>query len=171
MDSFYQLTDLPETEAKERLRQVGLDAEILNDLFPRFPETATKEAVADIFESLDLDMDILYRRSYELSGGQKVRVMLALILVSRPKLLLLDEPFGDLDPVTLRDVTNALKKISKTYGITIVMVSHNTDFIKELSNRALFMDDGKIVDDSENINEIVDNFIEFCHADYLLGDK
>ena len=171
LDSFYQLTDLPETEAKERLRQVGLDAEILNDLFPRFPETATKEAVADIFESLDLDMDSLYRRSYELSGGQKVRVMLALILVSRPKFLLLDEPFGDLDPVTLRDVTNALKKISKTYGITIVMVSHNTDFIKELSNRALFMDDGKIVDDSENINEIVDNFIEFCHADYLLGDK
>ena len=171
LDSFYQLTDLPETEAKERLRQVGLDAEILNDLFPRFPETATKEAVADIFESLDLDMDILYRRSYELSGGQKVRVMLALILVSRPKFLLLDEPFGDLDPVTLRDVTNALKKISKTYGITIVMVSHNTDFIKELSNRALFMDDGKIVDDSENIDEIVDNFIEFCHADYLLGDK
>ena len=161
---------MPETEAKRRLEQVGLDSEILNDLFPRFPETATKEAVADIFESLDLDLDILYRKSYELSGGQKVRVMLALILVSRPKFLLLDEPFGDLDPVTLRDVTNSLKKISKTYGITIVMISHNTDFIKELSNRAIFMDDGKIIDDSENINEIVDNFIDFCHADYLKGD-
>ena len=170
LDSFYLLTDLPEMEAKERLRQVGLDAEILNDLFPKFPETATKDAVADIFENLDLDMDILYRKSYELSGGQKVRVMLALILVSRPKYLLLDEPFGDLDPVTLRDVTNALKKISKTYGITIVMISHNTDFIKELSNRAIFMDDGKIIDDSENIDEIVDNFIEFCHADYLKGE-
>ena len=170
LDSFYQLTDLPESEAKERLRQVGLDAEILNDLFPRFPETATKEAVADIFESLDLDMDILHRKSYELSGGQKVRVMLALILISRPKFLLLDEPFGDLDPVTLRDVTNALKTISKDYGITVIMISHNTDFIKELSNRAIFMDDGKIVDDSENIDEIVDNFIDFCHADYLNGD-
>ena len=170
LDSFYQLTDLPEAEAKERLRQVGLDGEILNDLFPRFPETATKEAVADIFESLDLDMDILHRKSYELSGGQKVRVMLALILVSRPKFLLLDEPFGDLDPVTLRDVTNALKTISKDYGITIVMISHNTDFIKELSNRAIFMDDGKIIDDSDNIDEIVDNFIDFCHADYLKGD-
>ena len=170
LDSFYLLTDLPESEAKERLRQVGLDGEILNDLFPRFPETATKEAVADIFESLDLDMDILHRKSYELSGGQKVRVMLAMILVSRPKFLLLDEPFGDLDPVTLRDVTNALKTISKDYGITIVMVSHNTDFIKELSNRALFMDDGKIIDDSEDIDEIVDNFIDFCHADYLKGD-
>ncbi len=170
LDSFYLLTDLPETEAKHRLEQIGLDAEILNDLFPRFPETATKEAVADIFESLDLDLDIIHRRSYELSGGQKVRVMLALILVSRPKFLLLDEPFGDLDPVTLRDVTNSLKKISKTYGITIVMISHNTDFIKELSNRAVFMDDGKIIDDSENIDEIVDNFIDFCHADYLKGD-
>ncbi|MBP3791036.1 MAG: ABC transporter ATP-binding protein [Methanobrevibacter sp.] len=170
LDSFYQLTDLPESEAKERLRQVGLDGEILNDLFPRFPETETKKAVADIFESLDLDMDILYRKSYELSGGQKVRVMLALILISRPKFLLLDEPFGDLDPVTLRDVTNALKTISKDYGITIVMISHNTDFIKELSNRAVFMDDGKIIDDSENIDEIVDNFIDFCHADYLKGD-
>ena len=170
LDSFYLLTDLPEVEARDRLKQIGLDADILDDLFPKFPETATKEAVADIFESLDLDMDILHRKSYELSGGQKVRVMLALILISRPKYLLLDEPFGDLDPVTLRDVTNALKTIAKTYGITIVMISHNTDFIKELSNRAVFMDDGKIVDDSENIDEIVDNFIDFCHADYLKGD-
>lgn len=170
LDSFYLLTDLPETEAKERLRQINLDGEILNDLFPRFPETATKEAVADIFESLDLDMDILFRKSYELSGGQKVRVMLALILVSRPKFLLLDEPFGDLDPITLRDVTNALKSISKEYDITIVMISHNTDFIKELSDRAIFMDEGKIIEDSGNIDEIVDNFIDFCHADYLKGD-
>ncbi|MCQ2971474.1 methyl coenzyme M reductase system, component A2 [Methanobrevibacter gottschalkii] len=170
LDSFYLLTDLPEIEARDRLKKVGLDSDILDDLFPRFPETATKEAVADIFESLDLDMSILHRKSYELSGGQKVRVMLALILVSRPKFLLLDEPFGDLDPVTLRDVTNALKKISKDYGITIVMISHNTDFIKELSNRAVFMDDGKIIDDSEDIDKIVDNFIDFCHADYLKGE-
>ena len=66
--------------------------------------------------------------------------MLALILISRPKFLFLDEPFGDLDPVTLRDVTNALKTISKDYGITIVMVSHNTDFIKELSDGSLPVD-------------------------------
>ena len=171
LDSFYLLTDLPETEAKARLEQVGLDPEILNDLFPKFPETATREAVTDIFESLDLDLDILQRKSYELSGGQKVRVMLALILVSRPKFLLLDEPFGDLDPVTLRTVTNSLKKISKTYGITIIMISHNTEFIKELSNRAIFMDDGKIIDDSEDIDQIVDDFIDFCHADYLQGEN
>ncbi len=170
LDSLYLLTDLPEQEAKARLQQVGLMPEILNDLFPKFPETATKEAVKDIFKSLDLPMDILYRKSYELSGGQKVRVMLALILISKPEFLLLDEPFGDLDPVTLRDVTNSLKKISKEYEITIVMVSHNTDFIKELSNRAIFLDNGKILDDSTDVDKIVNDFISFCKADYLMED-
>ena len=167
LDSLYLLTDLQESEARARLEQVGLEPDILSDLFPKFPETATREAVADIFESLDLDLDILQRKSYELSGGQKVRVMLALILVSKPEFLLLDEPFGDLYPITLRIVTNSLKKISKKYKITIIMISHNTDFIKELSNRALFMDDGKIIDDSEDMDKIVDNFIDFCHASYL----
>ena len=167
LDSLYLLTDLQENEARARLEQVGLAPDILADLFPKFPETATREAVADIFESLDLDLDILYRKSYELSGGQKVRVMLALILISKPEFLLLDEPFGDLDPITLRTVTNSLKTISKKYKITIIMVSHNTEFIKELSNRALFMDDGKIIDDSEDMDKIVDDFIDFCHASYL----
>ena len=51
------------------------------------------------------------------------------------------------------------------------MISHNTDFIKELSNRAIFMDDGKIIDDSEDMDKIVSNFIDFCHADYLKGDN
>ena len=171
LDSLYLLTDLQENEARARLEQVGLAPDILDDLFPKFPATATREAVKDIFESLDLDMDILHRKSYELSGGQKVRVMLALILVSKPEFLLLDEPFGDLDPITLRTVTNSLKKISKKYKITIVMISHNTDFIKELSNRALFMDDGKIIDDSEDMDKIVDDFIDFCHASYLKEDE
>lgn len=170
LDSLYLLTDLPENEAKARLLQVGLMPEILNDLFPKFPETATREAVADIFEALNLPLDILYRKSYELSGGQKVRVMLALILVSKPEFLLLDEPFGDLDPITLRTVSNSLKTISKKYGITIVMISHNTDFIKELSNRAIFMDNGIIRDDSEDVDKIVDDFIGFCDASYLMGD-
>lgn len=170
LDSLYLLVDLPETEAKARLQQVGLMPEILDDLFPKFPETATKEAVKDIFKSLDLSMDILHRKSYELSGGQKVRVMLALILISKPEFLLLDEPFGDLDPITLRDVTNSLKRISKEYGITIIMISHNTDFIKELSNRAILLNDGKILDDSVDVDKVVEDFIGYCNANYLMED-
>lgn len=170
LDSLYLLTDLSEAEAKSRLEQVGLTPDILFELFPKFPETATKEAVADIFESLDLSFDILHRKSYELSGGQKVRVMLALILISRPEFLLLDEPFGDLDPITLRIVANSLKKIAHDFNMTIVMVSHNTDFIKELSNRCVMMDDGLLVEDSEDVDEIVDKFIGYCKASYLMEE-
>jgi len=47
------------------------------------------------------------------------------------------------------------------------MISHNTDFVKEVSNRTLLMEDGKIMDDSEDVDKAVDNFINLCHADYL----
>ena len=124
--------------------------------------------MTNIFEALDLSLDILPRKSYELSGGQQVRAMLALVLASRPGVLLLDEPFGDLDPKTLRIVANSLKKISKEFGTTIVMISHNTDFIKELSNRAIFIDDGVLLDDSDDVDKIVSDFIGFCEADYLM---
>ena len=169
LDALYQLTDLPEREAKARLEQIGLDPSILDELFPKFPESEIKEQVADLFEALDLPLDILPRKSYELSGGQKVRAMLALVLVSKPDILLLDEPFGDLDPKTLRTVTNSLKRICKEFGTTIVMVSHNTDFIKELSNRAIFIDKGLLLDDTEDVDKLVDDFIGFCHADYLMN--
>ena len=157
LDALYQLTDLPEREAKARLEQVGLEPSILDELFPKFPETEIAEQVSDLFEALDLPLDILGRRSFELSGGQKVRAMLALVLVSKPDILLLDEPFGDLDP-----------KICKEFGTTIVMVSHNTDFIRELSNRAIFIDQGLLKDDTKDVDRLVDDFIGFCKADYLM---
>lgn len=169
LDALYQLTDLPEREARARLEQIGLDSSILDELFPKFPETEIREEVKDLFEALDLPLDILPRKSYELSGGQKVRAMLALVLVSKPDILLLDEPFGDLDPITLRTVTNSLKRICKEFGTTIVMVSHNTEFIKELSNRAVFINEGKLLTDSEDVDSLVDDFINFCEADYLIN--
>ena len=168
LDALYQLTDLPEREAKARLEQIGLEPSILDELFPTFPEARIREEVKDLFDALDLPLDILGRKSYELSGGQKVRAMLALVLVSKPDILLLDEPFGDLDPKTLRTVANSLKRICKEFGTTIVMVSHNTDFIKELSNRAVFIDEGRLEDDTEDVDRLVDDFIGFCKADYLM---
>ena len=71
--------------------------------------------------------------------------MLALVLVSKPDILLLDEPFGDLDPKTLRTVTNSLKRICKEFGTTIVMK-----------------------DDTKDVDRLVDDFIGFCKADYLM---
>ena len=75
-------------------------------------------------------------------------------------------PQYDLETI-VESAWNWHKKISKEYNITIIMISHNTDFVKEVSNRTLLMEDGKIVDDSEDVDKAVDNFINLCHADYL----
>ena len=47
------------------------------------------------------------------------------------------------------------------------MISHNTDFIKELSNRAIFIDDGVLLDDTDDVDKLVNDFIGYCEADYL----
>lgn len=166
LDVLYQLTDLPENEAKQRLEQLGLSANILETLFPSFPDTKIKEYAEPIFKALDLPLDILNRRSYELSGGQKVRATLALVLTSQPNVLILDEPFGDLDPITLRMVSNSLKRINQEFNTTIIMVSHHIDFIEELATRAIRMDEGKLIGDG-NPDEECDEFIKSCGADYL----
>ena len=166
LDVLYQLTDLPENEAKQRLEQLGLSGSILDTLFPSFPDNEVKEYAEPIFKALDLPLDILNRRSYELSGGQKVRATLALVLSTQPKVLILDEPFGDLDPITLRMVSNSLKRINKEFDTTIIMVSHHIDFIDELSTRAIRMEEGKLIGDG-NPDEECEKFINSCGADYL----
>lgn len=166
LDVLYQLTDLPENEAKIRLEQIGLSADILEVLFPRFPDKEVRKYAEPIFEALDLSMAILDRRSYELSGGQKVRATLALVLASQPDLLILDEPFGDLDPITLRMVSNSLKRINKKFNTTILMVSHHIDFIEEVTTRAIIIEDGKLLMEGEP-HKLCHEFIKKCNADYL----
>jgi methyl coenzyme M reductase system subunit A2 len=168
LDVLYQLTDLPELEAKVKLEKVGLKPDILDELFPSFPDTEVKKYAKPVFEALDLPLDILDRRSYELSGGQKVRATLALILTSQPEVLILDEPFGDLDPITLRIVSNSLKRINKKFDTTILMVSHHVDFIEEVSTRAILMEEGELVMDGDP-HKLSEEFIKRCKADYLIG--
>lgn len=167
LDMLYQLTDLPEAEAKAKLEKVGLTHDILDALFPSFPDTEVKRYAEPVFKALDLPLEILDRKSYELSGGQKVRATLALILTSQPEVLILDEPFGDLDPITLRTVSNSLKRINKEFDTTILMVSHHVDFIEEVSTRAILMEDGELVMDGDP-HKLSDEFIRRCEADYLL---
>ena len=99
--------------------------------------------------------------------GQKVRATLALVLTSKPEVLILDEPFGDLDPITLRIVSNSLKRINKKFNTTILMVSHHVDFIREVTTRAIMIDNGIIVGDGDP-QKLCDEFIKTCKADYLV---
>ncbi|WP_456375138.1 ATP-binding cassette domain-containing protein, partial [Methanocaldococcus sp.] len=119
VDAIYQLIDVPEAERISKLQKMGLTEDIIYKLFPPIVEDFKPD---EILEALDLGKDILKKKVSELSGGQKVRVAMALQLITKPKILFLDEPFGDLDPITLRDVANYLKKINEKFGTTIVLV-------------------------------------------------
>lgn len=159
LDVIYQLTDLSRNEAILKLEKINLGPEILNILFPAIPEDEVIEYIIPVFDALDLPLPLLNRQFIELSGGQKVRVAIATVLASKPDILILDEPFGDLDPVTLRIVANSLKKINERFDTTIILVSHTMDFVKEVSTRTLYINNGKLVDEG-NPEAITEEFIK-----------
>lgn len=82
----------------------------------------------------------------ELSGGQKQRVAIIRTLLMKPELVLFDEPTSALDPEMIGEVTNLMRDIAKT-GITMIIVSHEMNFIKNFCTRVLYMENGKILED------------------------
>ncbi|WOO88876.1 amino acid ABC transporter ATP-binding protein [Mollicutes bacterium LVI A0078] len=83
-----------------------------------------------------------------LSGGQKQRVAIARALCMNPKYMLFDEPTSALDPEVVGDVLEVIKKLAKS-GMTMVIVTHEMGFAKEVSDRVIFMDKGLVVEDSD----------------------
>lgn len=81
----------------------------------------------------------------QLSGGQKQRVGIARALITQPKILLCDEPTSALDQNTTEEIVEVLRKAHKEFGMTIVVVTHELDVIKELCERSAIMDKGKIM--------------------------
>lgn len=163
VDAIYQLIDLPEGEMKNKLEKLGISEDVVKALFPAIVDEFHPK---EFLNALDLNNEILKKTPLELSGGEKVRVALALQLITKPKILLLDEPFGDLDPITLRDVSNYLKKINDEFGTTIVLISHHIPLIKEISNRAILMDEGKIIMEGKP-KDVCDTFIERSNSKFL----
>jgi len=159
LDLIYQLTDLSKDEAILKLEKINLSPEILNILFPSIEVEKVIEYSKPVFDALDLPLPLLSRQFIELSGGQKVRVAMATVLASNPEILILDEPFGDLDPVTLRQVANSLKKINEKLGTTIILVSHTMEFVKEVSTRSILINKGKQIEEG-NPEKVTEDFIE-----------
>lgn len=166
LDMLYTLPDLTEEEKDKIMHDMQVTPEIYGKLFPKVTFEDVKGHAAKVFEALDLPLDILYKTPYQISGGEHVRAYIALALTTDPEILMLDEPFGDLDPVTLRDVTNSLKRINRKFGTTIIIVSHHMDFVKEVSHRAILIDDAKVVSDGDPA-DVSNLLIEMSHARYL----
>lgn len=82
----------------------------------------------------------------QLSGGEQQRVVIARAIVNEPKLLLCDEPTGNLDPKTSMEVMNVINEINKL-GTTVIMATHNMDIVKKFKKRVVLMENGKIKKD------------------------
>jgi len=96
-----------------------------------------------------------YSYPQDLSGGQKQRVAIARSLAMKPKILLFDEPTSALDPETIGDVLSVMKDLAKE-NYTIVCVTHEMGFAKEVADRIVFMDEGMIVEENSP-QEFFDN--------------
>ncbi|GAW64101.1 glutamine transport ATP-binding protein [Ligilactobacillus acidipiscis DSM 15836] len=81
-----------------------------------------------------------------LSGGQKQRVAIARALAMNPDIMLFDEPTSALDPEMVGDVLAVMKKLAKD-GMTMVVVTHEMGFAKEVADRVVFMDDGRVLEE------------------------
>src|SRR5699024_6787750 len=79
----------------------------------------------------------------QLSGGQKQRVAIARALVNEPKILLSDEGTSALDPQTTNSILHLLKKIRDEFGVTIVLITHEMEVVKDICDRVAIMEDGK----------------------------
>ena len=85
----------------------------------------------------------------ELSGGEQQRVCIARAIVNNPKLLICDEPTGNLDPKTSKGIMDVLETINKELGTTIIMATHDKEIVNRMKKRVIVLDSGVLKEDHE----------------------
>ena len=153
-----------EALAKYRLRTVGMVFQSFNlissmtllenvEIPMRFAEVDRRERAALARQSLELVGlgGRLAHRPAELSGGEQQRASLARALINRPKLLLADEPTGNLDSRTGTEIMELIRGFNQSLGMTVLMVTHEQVLAEKYAGRMLHLADGKLVDDQTNV--------------------
>lgn len=149
--------------AKYRLHVVGMVFQSFN-LIPSMTLTENVElpmrfADVDRGKRQSLSREALQRvglgsridhRPSELSGGEQQRAALARALINRPKLLLADEPTGNLDSHTGTEIMEMVRGFNRDLGMTVVMVTHERALAERYAQRMIFLADGKLIDDHPN---------------------
>lgn len=152
-----RLTELSNRELRKKRHRIGM-------IFQQFNLVANKTVFDNVLDSLKLAkrpksswearvMECLrfvglevYRDKYpsQLSGGQKQRVAIARALASEPSVLLCDEPTSSLDPNTTAEVLRVLQSVNEKLGVTVVLVTHEMDVIRQICHRVTVMADGTV---------------------------
>lgn len=115
----------------------------------RMGKAQRKERAMEALTQVELrDPERVYRKyPHELSGGQLQRIMIAAALISRPKLLLADEPTTALDVTVQAEILELLKKLNRENGTAILLISHDLHVVRKLCGRVAVMQRGKLVED------------------------
>ncbi|EEQ04016.1 Uncharacterized ABC transporter ATP-binding protein [Yersinia rohdei ATCC 43380] len=112
----------------------------------KWPKERIRLRVTELLELLHLDPEqFRHRYPHQLSGGQQQRVGVARALAADPEVLLMDEPFGALDPVTRSALQFEITRIHQLSGRTIVLVTHDIDEALSLADRIVLMDEGRVI--------------------------
>ncbi|MBS0455006.1 MAG: methionine ABC transporter ATP-binding protein [Proteobacteria bacterium] len=168
-----ELGSLPEAQLREARREIGLVFQHFNLLSSRtvaqnvalpleLAGVSAQEIKKRVDELLDLVGLSAMRDRYpaQISGGQKQRVGIARALANRPKVLLSDEATSALDPETTRSILGLLKQINREFGLTIVLITHQMQVIKQVADRVAVIDAGLIVEQGP----VIDVFTRPQHA-------
>ena len=159
------LTDLSETELREARRSIGMIFQHFNLLSSRtvyrnvalplelagVPEGKIREKITPLIELVGL-ADHAHKYPSQLSGGQKQRVGIARALANDPKVLLSDEATSALDPETTTATLALLQRINRELGVTIVMITHEMNVVKQICERVVVMNQGEIVESGDVID-------------------
>ncbi|HID9469344.1 TPA: ABC transporter ATP-binding protein [Serratia liquefaciens] len=112
----------------------------------KWPRARIRDRVTELLELLHLEPELFrHRYPHQLSGGQQQRVGVARALAADPEVLLMDEPFGALDPVTRTALQTEIARIHHLSGRTIVLVTHDIDEALALADRIVLLDQGRVV--------------------------
>ncbi len=142
------------------IQQIGLfphmtvfDNIVLVPRLLEWDEDKLRPIAENLIEKVDLPISYLDKYPQELSGGQQQRIGVIRSLAADQDIILMDEPFGALDPITRDSLQNIVKRLQKEMGKTIVFVSHDMDEALTLADRIVIMDKGKLIqfDTPENI--------------------
>lgn len=118
----------------------------LKNFLPNISEQEKKQLVKNAINAVGLDYEKVKDKSpFELSGGQKRRVAIAGVIVTRPQVLVLDEPAAGLDPKGKREFLALLKQLHADFVKTIIIVSHDMNLVSEHCTSVAIMKDGKII--------------------------
>lgn len=145
--------------------QIVTDTVIQEIAFPLenigLPTEEIRNRISEIVAFFGIN-DILHKNVNELSGGQKQLVNLCSLLVLRPKVLLLDEPMSQLDPIASYEFLSIVRRLNEEFSITVILSEHKADSIFPFIDKAVFLKEGKIefVDNAHNIcSEVIDDEI------------